>query len=73
MKQRKTINWLRLSLTSVLIVFFTGIAVIPPAQSISSPVEPASVNEGRGCLSYQTFPSQVHCAVSMAQGGLLKV
>jgi hypothetical protein len=73
MKTKKNYNLVSLFLTTALIVFFAGIAVVPPALSISGPFVPASVNEGKGCLSYQTFPSQVHCAVSIVQGGLLKV
>ena len=72
MKIEKDPKILRLSLATVLIVAFAGISVITPALSVSESNVETEI-EGRGCLIYQTYPSQVDCAVSIVPSGLLKV
>jgi hypothetical protein len=57
MKIEKDLEILRLSLATVLIVAFAGISVITPALSVSESNVETEI-ESRGCLIYQTYPSQ---------------
>ena len=73
MKIEKDPKIFRLSLATALIVAFAGTSVVSPALSVSEPFNVENTIESRGCLIYQTYPSQVDCAVSMVPSGLLRV
>jgi hypothetical protein len=57
---------------TMLIVAFVGVPVIASTMLTSGFLDLTSVMESKGCLIYQTYPSKVDCAASIASSGPLK-